>query len=67
MTYDNIKGHKKPGFHPLFKRYIFQKTTGVVRIFLCVTTEEIGKRNSEISFSLLNLEFFGIESVLMSL
>ena len=26
---DNIKGHKKPGFHPLFRRYIFQKTTGM--------------------------------------
>ena len=28
MTYDNIKSHKRPGFHFLFKRYIFQKTTG---------------------------------------
>ena len=28
MTYDNIKSHKKPGFHPLFKRYIFRKITG---------------------------------------
>ena len=25
MTYDNIKSHKKPGFHPLFRRYIFWK------------------------------------------
>ena len=25
---DNIKSHKKPGFHPLCRRYIFQKTTG---------------------------------------
>ena len=24
----NIKSHKKPGFHPLFKRYSFRKTTG---------------------------------------
>ena len=23
VTYDNIKSHKKPGFHPLFRRYIF--------------------------------------------
>ena len=27
MTYDNIKSHKKPGFHPLFRRYIFRKNT----------------------------------------
>ena len=23
VTYDNIKSHKKPGFHPLFSRYIY--------------------------------------------
>ena len=28
MTYNNIKGHRKPGFHPLFRRYIFRETTG---------------------------------------
>ena len=28
VTYDNIKSHKKTGFHPLFSRYIFGKTTG---------------------------------------
>ena len=28
MTYDNIKSHKKAGFHPFFRRYIFRKTTG---------------------------------------
>ena len=28
MTYDNIKSHKEPGFHPLFRGYTFQKTTG---------------------------------------
>ena len=27
VTYDNIKSHKKPGFHPLFSRYIYRKTT----------------------------------------
>ena len=26
--YDKFKSHKKLGFHPLFRRYIFQKTTG---------------------------------------
>ena len=25
MSYDNIKGHKKTGFHPLFRRCIFWK------------------------------------------
>ena len=25
---DNIKGHKKPEFYPLFRRYIFWKATG---------------------------------------
>ena len=29
MSYDNIKSYKKPGFHPPFRRYISQKTTGV--------------------------------------
>ena len=28
MNYDNVKSHKKPGFYPLFKKYIFRKTTG---------------------------------------
>ena len=28
VTYDNIKSHKKPGFHPLSRRYIFGKITG---------------------------------------
>ena len=27
VPYDNVKSHKKLGFHPLFRRYIFQKTT----------------------------------------
>ena len=27
VPYDNFKSHKKPGFHPLFRRYNFQKTT----------------------------------------
>ena len=27
MPYDNIKSRKKPGFHALFRRYIFWKTT----------------------------------------
>ena len=28
VPYDNIKCHKKPEFQPLFRRYIFRKTTG---------------------------------------
>ena len=28
MPYDNLKSHKKSGFYPLFRRYIFRKTTG---------------------------------------
>ena len=28
VPYDNFKSHKKPGFHHLFRRYNFQKTTG---------------------------------------
>ena len=27
MTYDNIKSHKKTGFHPPYRRYIFQRAT----------------------------------------
>ena len=29
VTYDNIKSYKKTGFHSLFKRYDFRKTTGL--------------------------------------
>ena len=28
MAYDNIKSHKKGGFHPLPRKHIFGKTTG---------------------------------------
>ena len=28
VTFDNVKSHKKGGFHPLFRRYIFGKTKG---------------------------------------
>ena len=31
MTYDNIKSNKKPVFHHLIRRYIFQKTTGELK------------------------------------
>ena len=29
MPYYSIKNHEKPGFHPFFRRYIFQKMTRV--------------------------------------
>ena len=28
IKYDNIKGHKKPGFHTFFRGYIFGKSIG---------------------------------------
>ena len=28
VTNDNIKSLKNPGFHPIFRRYIYRKTTG---------------------------------------
>ena len=31
-NYDHIESHKKPGFHPLFRRYIFRKATGGYQI-----------------------------------
>ena len=27
ISRNNIKSHKKPGFNPLFRRYIFRKAT----------------------------------------
>ena len=30
MDYNKLKSHKKPGFHALFRRYTFRKTTGGV-------------------------------------
>ena len=32
VTYDNIKSHKNRGFHPLFRKYIFQKNTGGLKL-----------------------------------
>ena len=32
MTYSNIKSHKEARFHPLFRRYIFRKTIGGVKL-----------------------------------
>ena len=32
LPYDNIKSHKEPGFEPLFRRCIFQKTTRGVKL-----------------------------------
>ena len=32
VPYDNFKSHKKPGFHPLFRRYNFQKTSGGIKL-----------------------------------
>ena len=29
MADNDIKSHKEPGFYPLFRRYIFEKTAGV--------------------------------------
>ena len=32
VTYNIIKSHKETGFHTLFRRYIFQKTTMWVKL-----------------------------------
>ena len=32
MSQDNVKSHKKQEFHPLFRRYIFRKTTRGVKL-----------------------------------
>ena len=32
VTYDNIKIHKKTGSHPLFRKYIFRKSTAEVKL-----------------------------------
>ena len=53
-----MKSHKKPGFHPLFKRYTFRKTTEVIRIFLRVKTEEIGKKEFRIFLLFTQLGIF---------
>ena len=34
VTYDNIKSHKKQGFHPLFRRNIYRKVTEGVKVTL---------------------------------
>ena len=34
MPYDKFKSHKKPWLHPMFRRYIFQKTAGRGRVKL---------------------------------
>ena len=32
LTYDNIKSNKNRGLHPLYRRYIFKKITGGVKL-----------------------------------
>ena len=32
MAYENIKSHRKPGFHSLSKKHIFGKTALVIQI-----------------------------------
>ena len=32
MTYDNIKSHREAGFRPLFRRCIFGKTMGWIKL-----------------------------------
>ena len=32
VAYDDIESQKKPWFHPLFRRYIFRKTTGEAKL-----------------------------------
>ena len=39
VTYGNIKTHKKTGFHPLIRRYIFGKTTGGFGVILVIFIE----------------------------
>ena len=38
VTYDNIKSHKKQGFHPLFRRNIYRKVTEGVKVTLPAPT-----------------------------
>ena len=61
-----LKVAKNKGFALSLEDTFFEKPQGG-RIFLCVITKEIGERNSEFFFSLLNLQFFDIESVFASL
>ena len=32
VTYDNIKSHKKAGLHTFYRKYIFRKTSGGVKL-----------------------------------
>ena len=50
MTYDNTKSHKRPGFEPLFRRYIFQKT--------------IRKMGGQIDAVPLPVGYFGVNATL---
>ena len=46
VTYDNIKSQKKTRFHPLFRRYIFRKITGEVKL---TTPAVLGLNKTNIS------------------
>ena len=52
MPYDNIKSHKKTGFHPLSKRYIFRKTTegGPFRVKWVKKLSKFNERSSAEDF-----------------
>ena len=65
VTYDNIKSHKKPGIHPLSRRYIL-KTTGssnwppsLLRIKFCFSILSIFYRIISICcFAIFTTDFF---------
>ena len=71
VTYDNIKSHKKPRFHPLFGKYIFGKTMGGVkltflsrlRVKLVASSKDIGKHHQNIP--ILMKELFNINKNLL--
>ena len=42
VSYDHIKSHKKPGFHLLFRRYIFRKAVlGLNNFYIVIALFEL--------------------------
>ena len=61
VTYNNTKSHKKAGFRHLFRRYIFRKTTGGVKL---APPAVLGLKASPSKFRLLTSMFFYVNNVI---
>ena len=69
---DNSKSHKKPGFYPVFRRYIFGKTkstpppatTAATTSLFRINREQIVERFYEKELQIMNQKMLRVEKVM---